>query len=78
MAQVTTASLMQAFQKLEERVKKIEEKMQVNDEIIERVDKRLQNIEKMFTSIQKFAVWGIVSPALAGVVVVIVQHWFHF
>jgi hypothetical protein len=78
MAQITTASLMQAFQNLEERVKKIEERLQVNDKAIERIDERLKNIETMFKSIEKFAIWGVVSPALAGVAVVLLQHWFHF
>lgn len=83
MPQITNLQLLDAFQRLEDRVKKLETKMQENDDAMVKFDRRLNDhtilLKKIDDALQaiikfckKLGLWiaGILASVIAGVAIV--------
>jgi len=82
MPQITNSQLLTAFGRLEERVKHLEDQAKANDASHDRLETKIETLSDKITSLeQNIVFWqrigGFVSPVIAGVIVVIIQHLFH-
>ena len=73
--------LKDCFVKLNDRVKSLEGQMTANDTSIEHITTKLNEISAKMTSFENNLVFwqrigSFISPVVAGVIVVIVQHFF--
>jgi len=82
MPQITNSQLLTSLGRLEERVKHLEDQAKSNDISHDRMESKIEMLGEKITSLETNIVFwqrigGFVSPIVAGVLIVVIQHLFH-